>query len=192
MTKSTSTTTEELAANKYAWLAPIIASEVEIAKLKAEGRETNKACSVMKMENYAALASAVAKQIEAGAKYGQREKEELTKVMIASGVTPACAKRYRENTFGALSKIRDMKAAALEGEEQVLEFLKTHKIETESKLKTTAFGGSDPVNGVVRAYMRLDEDDRARFETEKKAALKAEKEAEKAAEQEDDNIQEAA
>jgi hypothetical protein len=145
--------------DKYAFLKPIADAEKQIDKLKDTTKEAGNRGSAIKMKAYGDLIAGFAALPSRDAK----TKEAITKALVKLRVTKACAKRYRENGFGALDKMSGLEDVAKDGAAAIGKFFRDRKITTESKLKADVFGKPDVIETLLKSYFRLDEKARARF-----------------------------
>lgn len=106
----------------------------------------------------------------------------------AQGVSGPCTKRYSENTKAALKHIKGLNAAAKSGDRDAVEsVLNENGIATEADLKRAAklaANPSDPIDRLVAAYKKLNNEDREEAMSRMNAVLPNE---EKAEEEDDDD-----
>lgn len=103
----------------------------------------------------------------------KKVKTQFTDALIGAGVSGPNAKRYRENSLGALRSMKGLREAADKGAESVLKFFNEREISSEAALKKAAFGAVDPIAELAKKVAALSPEDFKRFEEELPRAREA-------------------
>jgi len=149
-------------------VSEIARNESAIKALKGDKKEITEQVNTKKLESYTHLIQDLAvsgiKLVKRGSQQGlpKQVMKQIGDEMAEQGISPACIKRYKENTNGLLRVMPELLKHNDFG--QVALALHNEGLSTENKIKEKAFGKADPIEALAKKIVELDAEERVRLD----------------------------
>jgi len=119
-------------------------------------------CNEAKVEVYAGLMADIV--VVGTLKSGGLEKGQVMKLkdlMLANGITDACATRYCANANGVIKNCPEIREIARNGKRELLDWFAENDIDTETKIRALHVAPVDPLEALAKRIAELSDDDYA-------------------------------